>query len=231
MEQLHVVIVAGGGGSRMQAEIPKQFLPLAGKPMLIRTLERFSAALPLAKIIIVLPEAHILRWKELLNKSACRIEHLIVPGGSTRFESVKNGLQYASGGFTAIHDGVRPFPSDDLIRRCFAEAAQYGSAIPVIEVTDTIRLLENTGSSIIDRSMLRGCQTPQCFTTELIKSAYLNAAGESFTDCASVLEAQGQQVHLIRGETANIKITVPADLDYANWLLLQKGEITENLTG
>jgi 2-C-methyl-D-erythritol 4-phosphate cytidylyltransferase len=207
----------------MKSAIPKQFLLLQGRPLLLLTLERFAAAMPDAIFIIVLPEDQMAYWKELTLKYNCNIQHLTVPGGSTRFESVKNGLKHTNGGLTAIHDGVRPFPSVQLIKRCFSEAAQFGSAIPVTPLTDTIRMIDSSGiTNVVDRTLLRSTQTPQCFGTEMIKAAYEKAGNFSFTDCASVLEHQGEIVHLTEGEVSNIKITVPADLDYAAWIFTKQ---------
>jgi len=203
----------------MKASLPKQFIPLAGKPLLLHTLERFHQALPTARLILVLPAEHLGLWKEICQNHRCTIPHTITEGGDSRFQSVKNGLLEVEGGLTAIHDGVRPLPSSGLIRHCFNQAGLFGSAVPVLPLSDTIRQVDEQGTRVIDRRTLRATQTPQCFNTELIKSAYFRAQSPDYTDCASILESEGIPVHLVEGEISNLKITYPEDLNYASYLL------------
>ncbi|MBX7203423.1 MAG: 2-C-methyl-D-erythritol 4-phosphate cytidylyltransferase [Bacteroidia bacterium] len=208
----------------MMQELPKQFLTIGEKPMLLITLERFAQALPEADFTVVLPHEHIGLWQNLVKHFNCAIEHQMIAGGATRFESVKRGLALISGGITAIHDGVRPFPSDELIKRCFRHATQHESAIPAIPLTDTIRKVHEGVSTLVDRQYLRSVQTPQCFDTEKIKAAYMQVSDTGFTDCASVWEAAGLRPQLVEGERENIKITVPADLPFASWLFEQQNQ-------
>lgn len=208
-----VVIVAGGSGKRMGASIPKQFLELNGRPILMHTIERFYQFDPNIQIIVVLPAEERQRWEELCVQNNFDTFHLIAHGGSTRTESVQNGLQKTEDDcIVGIHDGVRPFVSRELLTRCYNEAMRTGNAIPVIAVSDTIREVSKHKSKTIDRSLYRLVQTPQCFQSAVIKDAYKINSGVEFTDDASVLEATGQEIHLCEGEKLNIKITVPADL-------------------
>jgi 2-C-methyl-D-erythritol 4-phosphate cytidylyltransferase len=208
-----VIIVAGGKGTRMGMETPKQFLPLNGLPILMHTVKRFFEYAPEINIIVVLPEKEINTWKNLLKEFNFSIPHSVAAGGSNRIESVKKGLNFLSGRcIVAIHDGVRPFCSPDLINRCFKEAEKTTNAIPAIPISETIRELQNDNSSVINRDNLRIIQTPQCFDSELLIKAYSNAGNKNYTDDASVFENDGNKIHLVEGEKTNIKITVPADL-------------------
>lgn len=208
-----VVIVAGGSGKRMGSSIPKQFLELDGRPILMHTIERFYEFDPEIQIIVVLPAEERQRWEVLCIQNNFDIFHLIAHGGSTRTESVQNGLMKTEDDcIVGIHDGVRPFVSRELLTRCYNEAMRTGNAIPVIAVSDTIREVSEQKSKTIDRSLYRLVQTPQCFQSAVIKDAYAKNSGVEFTDDASVLEATGQEIHLCEGEKLNIKITVPADL-------------------
>lgn len=209
----YVIVVAGGSGTRMKSEIPKQFLELVGKPILMHTLERFVTFDPAIKIILVLPEAHQSTWKELCIRHAFAIKHSVVNGGETRFHSVKNGLNTISGdGIVAVHDGVRPLVSISTIRRCFEEAKMMGNAIPCIPVHETVRQIEGDSSKLIDRSALRLVQTPQVFEIRLLQQAFNQEYQSFFTDDASVLEYKGEKINLVDGNRENIKITEPADL-------------------
>ncbi len=216
----NIIIVAGGSGSRMNAGIPKQFIELAGKPILMHTIEKFYSANLSVKIIVVLPENEVEKWKELCAKNNFKIKHEVVAGGETRFHSVKNGLERAGEtGVTGIHDGVRPLVSAALINKCFSEAAKNGNAVPCIPVTDSIRTLDGNQNRILSRDAIVKIQTPQCFSSALLKKAYKQDYKNLFTDDASVVEATGEKINLIEGEESNIKITFPIDLDIANVLL------------
>jgi 2-C-methyl-D-erythritol 4-phosphate cytidylyltransferase len=218
--QLYVVIVAGGSGKRMGAEIPKQFLELAGRPVLMHTIERFKAFSESIEIITVLPENQLRHWIELQKKYSFTVPQTIVKGGSTRFHSVKNGLKFVNiPGLVAIHDGVRPFVSLDTIQICFSTAENLGNAIPVISPTESLRLVTDEGSQPINRLHVKQIQTPQVFSAELIKDAYLQEYKPEFTDDATVLEATGARINLIDGNRENIKITNPEDLLISTALL------------
>jgi len=215
----YVVIVAGGSGKRMGSDIPKQFLELAGKPVLMHTIERFKAFNESIEIITVLPENQLGFWKELQEKYSFTVSHTPVKGGKSRFLSVRNGLEFVQiPGIVAIHDGVRPLISNDTIKRCFETAEQLGNAIPVTEPSDTLRMVTETGNHMINRQNIRQIQTPQVFNAELIKNAYLQDYLPEFTDDATVLEKTGVKINLVEGNTENIKITNPEDLVIAESL-------------
>jgi len=221
MHKTNVIIVAGGSGSRMGAEIPKQFLQFAGKPILLHTIEKFYNTNPAYNIILVLPESHFSFWQEIVIRFNCTIPHQLVKGGDTRFHSVKNGLELVVEGLVAVHDGVRPLVSRQTIENTLAAAAIHGAAIPVIESTDSVRILSNLGSASLDRSLLRNVQTPQCFEAHILKKAMLQDFNPSFTDCASVVEKSGFPVFLSEGNIENIKITTPIDLKFADLIGIQ----------
>jgi 2-C-methyl-D-erythritol 4-phosphate cytidylyltransferase len=210
---LYVVIVAGGSGKRMGAEIPKQFLELAGRPVLMHTIERFKAFNDAIEIITVLPENQLRFWLDLQKKHSFPVLHTLVKGGSNRFQSVKNGLKFVNTpGLVAIHDGVRPFVSIDTIKRCFETAEKLGNAIPTISPNESLRILNDQGSIPVNRFHVKQIQTPQVFNAGLIKNAYKQEYSTDFTDDATVLEKTGVKINLIEGNRENIKITNPEDL-------------------
>ncbi|MGM0565682.1 MAG: 2-C-methyl-D-erythritol 4-phosphate cytidylyltransferase [Bacteroidota bacterium] len=218
----NVIVVAGGSGKRMQSRLPKQFLPLSGKPVLMRTLEIFYQTIKKEafQVFLVLPESHIAKWEELCLQHHFNIPHQIVNGGTERFYSVKNALdKIKDDSLVAIHDGVRPLVSKAVINRCFDMAERFGSAIPVISVAESMRKIEQPRSIIVNRSEYVLVQTPQVFRSKLIKSAYQTAFDEKFTDDASVVENYGESINLVEGSRENIKITLPSDLSYAEWLI------------
>lgn len=218
--QLYVVIVAGGSGKRMGGEVPKQFLELAGKPVLMHTIERFKKFSQSIEIITVLPENQLRHWLELQEKYSFNIPQTLVKGGPNRFRSVKNGLEFVSApGLVAIHDGVRPFVSLDTIRRCFTTAERLGNAIPAVPSTESLRVVDENGNRPLNRLLVRQIQTPQVFSAELIKRAYLQDYKPEFTDDASVIEETGEKINLIEGNRENIKITNPEDLIISTALL------------
>lgn len=220
-----LILVAGGKGHRMGSAIPKQFLPLAGKPVLYYAVKVFLEAFPAIKIILVLPQEHISYSNILLQAFENRIDLTIVTGGATRFHSVQNGINAAEkDGIIFIHDGVRPLISRDLLERCYQQAVQQGSAVPVIKVTDSIRQWDGMKFAAIDREQLRSVQTPQTFSAALIHKAFEQEYHESFTDEATVVEKSGNPVHLIEGLKENIKITTPEDLLVAETWLNQHNE-------
>ena len=218
------VVVAGGKGLRMNNLIPKQFLCLNGTPILMRTINRLKSFDHSINIIVVLPKEQIGYWKDLCSKHGFITEHAVTEGGSTRFFSVNNGLKMVeSDSVVAIHDGVRPFISDSVLKDAYETAASEGSAIPVIPLIDSIRSMDENGDSHAeDRSVFRLVQTPQVFRTNLIKDAFLKAAASdeetqsSFTDDASVFEYAGGKISLVGGDPDNIKITSPKDLETAS---------------
>lgn len=219
----YVVIVAGGSGSRMGTEIPKQFIELCGLPVLMHTISAFRKAFQDIEIILVLPEEQIKTWKNLCVKHNFNTLLEICAGGETRFHSVKNGLSLLEGdGLVGIHDGVRPLVSDETIKRCYLEAAIYGNSIPFAEVVETVRYQEGDKSRMIDRSKLRLIQTPQVFRLQSIKDAFTQEPKSTFTDDASVLESFGGIIHLTEGNRENIKITHPIDLMIGEFLLLSR---------
>jgi len=221
MDQNYVIIVAGGSGKRMDADIPKQFLLLNGKPVLMHTCETFYRFNQNLSLIIVLPEEHIALWESLCKTHSFTIPHQIVKGGVERFYSVRNALQTIphNENLVAIHDGVRPLVSHETIKTAFDAARQYGNAIPVIPVIESVREESSTENHIIDRSKLKLIQTPQVFRCALICKAYEQDYSSSYTDDASVLEKMGEKIVLTPGNPENIKITRPIDLIIAEALM------------
>jgi len=215
-----VVIVAGGKGLRMGSDLPKQFLLLAGRPVLMHTIGAFYNYDSDMRIILVLPLSHQEYWKKLCSEYHFDIPYLVASGGDTRFHSVKNGLEYVGEGLVAIQDGVRPFGSSEMISRCFETARLHQTAIPVINSTDSLREITGEGQSrIIDRSRIRLVQTPQVFHVDVLKRAYQCEYNNMFTDDASVVEAMGMEINLVEGEPENIKITTPLDLKIGELIL------------
>lgn len=215
-----VLVVAGGKGERMNAGIPKQFLEIHGKPILMHTLEVFRHYDASIQLILVLPAIQLNFWYELCKKHNFTLSHQIVAGGLTRFDSVKNGLETVKvPALVAVHDGVRPLVSVETIARCFDEAEKHSAAIPVISLVDSIRLLTEDGSQSVDRTVYKLVQTPQVFDAELLKKAYKQGFSPFFTDDASVVEAMGANVQLVEGNRENIKITTMFDLEMAEILL------------
>lgn len=218
----YAIIVAGGKGERMGQNIPKQFLELAGKPILMHTIEKFYNTFPDINIILALPENQFDFWEELCYKyEFTKIPHQIVAGGKTRFDSVKNALSLIKEeGIVAVHDGVRPLVSVTTITNCFGQAKKSGTAVPVVDVVDSLRFVskQDETSKAVTRSCYKSVQTPQCFKTEIILKAYEQDFDESFTDDASVVEKLGYQIDLVEGNTENIKITSPIDIALAKVL-------------
>ena len=214
------IIVAGGYGSRMGTELPKQFLPVKGKPVLMHTLLNFFDFDPSIQLIVVLPADEIDNWKELCRKYHFATPHLLVAGGSTRFQSVKNGLALVDDAdLIAIHDGVRPLVSHDTLHRCFNGAEGTGTAIPVLPANESVREGTINASVPVDRSRYFMVQTPQVFKASLIQESYKQHWIPEFTDDASVAEHGGIAVHLVIGNRENIKITFPEDLLIAELFL------------
>lgn len=220
MSKIAVIIVAGGSGQRMGAEVPKQFLSLQDRPILMHTLSRFAEALPECHLILVLPHSHVSHWESLCCKYSFGVKHHTCIGGENRFESVKQGLSHVGDAeLVAIHDGVRPLVSKELILRTMKDGATYGAVIPVITPTDSLREVNEQGSQIVDRTHFRCVQTPQVFHTKTILKAYNQPYNPTFTDDASVVETAGTPIYLCEGEYVNIKITKPIDLYTAEAIL------------
>ncbi|MBQ8873945.1 MAG: 2-C-methyl-D-erythritol 4-phosphate cytidylyltransferase [Bacteroides sp.] len=217
----HIIIVAGGKGLRMGRDIPKQFLPVCGKPVLMRTLEAFHAYDASIHIILVLPISQQVYWKELCCTYQFDLVHEVADGGETRFHSVMNGLALVEGdGVVGVHDGVRPFVSQEVIARCYEEAMSKQAVVPVIGVVETIRHLTDEGSETVPRDQYKLVQTPQVFDVALLRRAYQQEYTPLFTDDASVVEALGEKVYLVEGNRENIKLTTPFDLKLAEMLCL-----------
>lgn len=215
----YIITVAGGSGSRMGSDTPKQFLLLGGVPILQRTIERFAEAVPDAKFITVLPSSHVRDWEDLCLKHCLNVPQLVVEGGLTRFHSVRNALgKVPDGAIVAIQDGVRPLVSASLIKEMLSRMDGVRALIPVVPVIDTLKNIDPAGPDP-DRSAIVAAQTPQIFLSEDIKAAYTQAYSMSFTDDASVAKAYKIPLSYIEGERNNIKITTPADLAVAESLL------------
>jgi 2-C-methyl-D-erythritol 4-phosphate cytidylyltransferase len=218
-----VIIVAGGSGSRMGSDLPKQFILLDHLPILMWSILAFINYDPSILIVVVLPESQLSTWKELCLKYDFKYPHQIVKGGDTRYHSVKNGLSaLGETDLVAIHDGVRPLVSEQTIENCFDQAAETGAAIPVLTVNETIRTGTLKQSETVDRNLFYTVQTPQVFQLPLLKAAYAHNYNQSFTDDASVVEQSGFQVRMVIGNRDNIKITHPEDLVVAEEYLKKK---------
>ena len=226
----YVIIVAGGKGLRMGSDIPKQFLPIGGKPVLMRTLERFREYSEDLQIILVLPEAQQAYWQELCKEYDFQVDYQIANGGQTRFHSVQNGLNLIpddAEGVVGVHDGVRPFPSIEVIRSCYETARMAKAVIPVIPIVETVRQIfpekpdipDNPTSTTVPRDQYRLVQTPQTFDIQLLKAANRQPYNDGFTDDASVVESYGHQITLVEGNRENIKITTPYDITVAEAII------------
>lgn len=215
----YVIIVAGGKGLRMGSKMPKQFLPINGKPILMRTIERFREYSDQLQIILVLPHEQQDYWRDLCQLFQFTVEHVVVDGGETRFHSSKNGLAaipQTADGVVGIHDGVRPFVSVEVIDRCYETAREEYACIPVLPVTDTLRFINDAGQGHnVLRSDYRIVQTPQTFDIGLLRRAFNQPYKESFTDDASVVESLGCSVTMVEGNRENIKLTTPFDITIA----------------
>ena len=220
----YAIIVAGGSGSRMQSDIPKQFLLLDGKPILMHTLEAFANSALKPELLLVLNIHQHQYWEELCKAHSFKIKHLVIKGGEQRFQSVKNGLKAIKGkGIVAIHDAVRPLVSADLILRSFRAAEANGNAVTGLKSTDSVRSIHIDGKTeALNREHLLMIQTPQTFAIELLRRAYQQPFRNEFTDDASVVEYSGYPIHVIEGSRENLKITYPEDLEIAA-IFLKKG--------
>ena len=215
----YIIIVAGGKGLRMGGDIPKQFLPIGGKPVLMRTIERFRAYSNNLQIILVLPETQQDYWKQLCKEYAFDVDYMLTNGGETRFHSVQHGLALIpddAQGVVGVHDGVRPFPSIEVIKNCYETAREKKAVIPVVPVVETLRHITDGTKP---RNEYRLVQTPQCFDIQLLKAANRQPYNDGFTDDASVVEAFGFENTLVEGNRENIKITTPYDIVVAEAII------------
>ena len=220
MCEKNVIIVAGGKGLRMGSDLPKQFIPVSRRPVLMRTIEAFYNYDSGINIILVISPDYMNYWDEICKEYSFNIKHKITFGGETRYHSVKNGLALVESGLVAVHDAARPFVSGRLIENCFSQAEIHKAVIPAIDSTDSLRqMTDDVHSHIIDRSKIKLVQTPQVFDAAVLKNAYLQPFNSVFTDDASVVEYSGTDIHLVEGETTNIKITNPFDLKLAELIL------------
>ena len=228
----YAIIMAAGSGTRMGAEMPKQFIELEGKAILQRTIEVFLNACPGVSIITVLPESHMDYWRQYCLDRNFICPQVLVKGGITRFHSVRNALdRVPEGALVAVHDGVRPLLSEGLVRDMFEKAKEVQALIPVTPCVDTMKVLENKDGELLsvpgakaDRSVLYGAQTPQVFHSEILKAAYAMPYDTSFTDDASVVEKYGKSLSYVVGERLNIKITTQDDLLLARAILSMKNQ-------
>ncbi len=216
----YAIIVAGGKGERMQSAQPKQFIVVSGKPLLMHTLMAFSRYNINLEIILVLPDGLLKNWMQICKKYHFNVRHQLIAGGPERFHSVKSGLKLVEKeSLVAVHDGVRPLLSLDLIKRTFEAAAKYDAAIPCIEVKESLREINGTTSIPVDRHKMQIVQTPQCFKSGLLMDAYNISYQPKFTDDASVVENAGHKITIVEGDPMNIKVTLPMDLIIAESLL------------
>lgn len=217
------IITAGGIGKRMGSTQPKQFLNIGGQPILMHTIARLAAYDATAQLIVTLPDTHIAEWKSLCAQHSFAIQHEIIAGGVERYHSIKNALAISTGNVIGVHDGVRPFVSNDLLDRLTQAVEQYKAVIPVISVNESLRKVANDQSnSAVERSEFRVVQTPQLFEASVLRAAYETPFSPSFTDDASLVEQLGHPIHLVEGTQENIKITRSIDLVIADYYLQQK---------
>lgn len=218
-----VIIVAGGSGQRMGTELPKQFLQLCGKPILMHTLQRFFDFDSQAELILVLPESQQQLWQSLCIDHSFTVPHHVASGGQTRFHSVKNGLKLISeDSLVMIHDGVRPLVSEDTLKRCCQIALEKGNAVPVLPVNESLRKVKGQENLAVDRSQYFSVQTPQTFLSGQILKAFEQPYDPAFTDDASVAEQAGYPINMVQGNSTNIKITTPTDLVIAEAFMRER---------
>jgi 2-C-methyl-D-erythritol 4-phosphate cytidylyltransferase len=217
----YAVVVAAGSGKRMGAPLPKQFLPIADKPLVMHTLERLHAFDSEMNLLLVLHPDYMTYWNECVLQHGFEMTHSVVAGGEERFHSVKCALNAIvdMNAVVGVHDGVRPFVSFETLARCYEQAETTGTAVPVIAVNDSLREVIGVTNRAVERSQFRIVQTPQCFRMDILRSAFHQPYSPAFTDDASVVEAAGYSINLVEGNRDNVKITTPEDLLRAEWLL------------
>ncbi len=219
------LIVAGGSGKRMASQVPKQFLLLNGRPVLMHSIDKFHRYDPGMRIMLVLPGDQFSAWKALCGRHGFQIKHEIFAGGETRFHSIQKNLDsIPEQCLVAVHDGVRPLVSLDTIHRCFAGAEATGNAVPCIEIPESMRRIDEPGNKPVDRSKYRLIQTPQVFNSSLLKESYQQDYNPRFTDDASVVESKGCSINLVEGNPENLKITLNKDLGIAEYLMKSTGK-------
>ena len=221
MKDLSIIITAGGIGKRMGAKVPKQFLLLNERPILMHTLERMQKFAPEAQIILTLPEEWMSEWKTLRTTHSCRVDHQIITGGKERFDSVKNALGVCNGKVVMIHDGVRPLFSKDCFERGLESLNSHIASVPFVPIVESMRKVSGDENHAVSRLEFAIIQTPQCFRTDELKVAYNVEYSDLFTDDASVMESAGHTIHLFEGNSENVKITKESDLQLAEFYLQQ----------
>ncbi len=219
-----IIITAGGIGKRMGSEIPKQFIEICGKPILLHTLELFYHFDSSMELFITLPEDWKSYWNEILEKNNCKIPHQVISGGEERYHSIQNALQFCSGKYISVHDGVRPLVSASTLKKCFEALENHTAVVPVLNVKESIRQIENGSSHAVNRNEFKLIHTPQCFHATILKEAYLQTFHEGITDDASLVEANGVLIHLVESNEENIKITTPNDLKIAELFIQDKSK-------
>ncbi len=223
MVKKSIIITAGGVGKRMGVTLPKQFLPLQGKPLLFYTIERFYEYDPKIEILLTLPQDWLSYWQSLCEEFSFSIPHQVISGGKERYHSIQLALAHSTGNLVGVHDGVRPFVSIETISRCYEKAQLDGSAIPIMHIKESLRMLtDETLSVSVERSAYRSVQTPQVFQRNVLVSAYERPFHDAITDDASLAEENGTTIYLVEGNEENIKITTPLDLSFCEFLLLKK---------
>jgi 2-C-methyl-D-erythritol 4-phosphate cytidylyltransferase len=218
-----IIITAGGIGKRMGGSLPKQFLPINGRPLLFYTIERFHQYDPYIEILLTLPEDWRSYWENLCEEFSFSIPHQVISGGKERYHSIKLALAHSTGNLVGVHDGVRPFVSVETIARCYEKAQIDGSAVPVMPIKESLRKLnDKLKSESVERSAYRSVQTPQVFERNILVSAYERPFHYAITDDASLVEENGTTIYLVEGNEENLKITTPLDLTFCEFLLLKK---------
>ena len=222
MLEKSVIITAGGLGKRMKSTLPKQFIVLGDRPLLMHTIQLFYEFDPKIEIILALPKDWVNYWKELQVEYNFTIPHAIVIGGEERFHTVQNALKKCKGKFIAVHDGVRPFVSQELLERCFDSLKQHSAVIPVLSIKESVRFLDDNKTEALDRNHYKLVHTPQCFHAEILKKAYLQSFHDLVTDDARLLEQIGEKLFFVESEEENIKVTTENDLRIAKVILASK---------
>ena len=209
--QKSVIITAGGIGKRMGSDLPKQFLVLSGKPILVHTLELFFKYDPTIELILTLPNEWRGYWETVIDKYFCRVPHIVVNGGEERYHSIQNALKRCSGSYIAVHDGVRPFVSFDTLDRCFSALNEHEAVVPVLKLKESLRQTNDASTNAVDRSSYRLVHTPQCFRADVLRKAYEQPYHAQVTDDACLLEELGYKINLVESNEENIKLTTPFD--------------------
>ncbi len=219
MGKTSVILTAAGMGRRMQSSLPKQFMLIHEKPVLMYTMEQFYQFDPKMEIILTLPKDWFTHWETIMSEYDFHIPHRIVEGGKERYNSIKNALECCTGDIIAVHDGVRPLVNHETIKACLRAAHEKGAAVPMVSIAESIRQIDGDTSKAVDRANFRLVQTPQCFQREVILKAYAQEFHSEITDDASLVEKSGHAIETVEGNIENIKITTQSDLKYAGMFL------------